>query len=252
MRSAQALLSAGAMKETAWFILVSTALVGCGNGVDPKLEALAQSATQLDFTTTTDNGGPLDPDTPVDVTVTDPAKVSAMFQETLDLPPVEGEVLCHEEGNILFDMAFVSRTEANGVSHEVRTEMVLRPRSNCAWVTIGSSTALVTTEAYWRDLRRDARRPRGETPAVKTRRHPAWGADAFTDEARSATRARASNPARRAVDAEPRDLAITDSLCELCQIFDTLIGDGEQFYDLTSLDDQLVLGIKGTVSVVRV
>ena len=40
-------------------------------------------------------------------------------------------------------------------------------------------------------------------------------------------------------------------LCEVCQIFDTLIGDGEQFYDLSSLDDQLVLGIKGTLSVVE-
>jgi len=40
-------------------------------------------------------------------------------------------------------------------------------------------------------------------------------------------------------------------LCELCQIFDTLIGDGEQLYDLSSLDDQLVLGIKGTLSVVE-
>jgi DNA invertase Pin-like site-specific DNA recombinase len=40
-------------------------------------------------------------------------------------------------------------------------------------------------------------------------------------------------------------------LCEICQIFDTLLGDGEQLYDLTSLDDQLVLGIKGTLSVVE-
>jgi DNA invertase Pin-like site-specific DNA recombinase len=40
-------------------------------------------------------------------------------------------------------------------------------------------------------------------------------------------------------------------LCEVCQIFDTLIGDGERFYDLSSLDDQLVLGIKGTLSVVE-
>ena len=40
-------------------------------------------------------------------------------------------------------------------------------------------------------------------------------------------------------------------LCETCQIFDTLIGDGDQLYDLTSLDDQLMLGIKGTLSVVE-
>ena len=40
-------------------------------------------------------------------------------------------------------------------------------------------------------------------------------------------------------------------LLEICQIFDTLIGDGEQLYDLASLDDQLVLGIKGTLSVVE-
>ena len=40
-------------------------------------------------------------------------------------------------------------------------------------------------------------------------------------------------------------------LLELCQIFDTLIGDGEQLYDLAPLDDQLVPGIKGTLSVVE-
>jgi DNA invertase Pin-like site-specific DNA recombinase len=40
-------------------------------------------------------------------------------------------------------------------------------------------------------------------------------------------------------------------LLELCQIFDTLIGDEQQVYDLSVLDDQLVLGIKGTLSVVE-
>ncbi len=40
-------------------------------------------------------------------------------------------------------------------------------------------------------------------------------------------------------------------LIEVCQIFDTLIGDAEHLYDLSSLDDQLVLGIKGTLSVVE-
>jgi DNA invertase Pin-like site-specific DNA recombinase len=40
-------------------------------------------------------------------------------------------------------------------------------------------------------------------------------------------------------------------LLEVCQIFDTLIGDEQQVYDLSSLDDQLVLGIKGTMSVVE-
>ena len=40
-------------------------------------------------------------------------------------------------------------------------------------------------------------------------------------------------------------------LLELCQIFDTLIGDAEQVYDVSLLDDQLVLGIKGTLSVVE-
>jgi len=38
-------------------------------------------------------------------------------------------------------------------------------------------------------------------------------------------------------------------LLEVCQIFDTLIGDEQQIYDVSSLDDQLVLGIKGTLSV---
>jgi DNA invertase Pin-like site-specific DNA recombinase len=40
-------------------------------------------------------------------------------------------------------------------------------------------------------------------------------------------------------------------LLELCQVFGTLIGDADNVYDLSSLDDQLVLGIKGTMSVVE-
>ncbi len=40
-------------------------------------------------------------------------------------------------------------------------------------------------------------------------------------------------------------------LLEVCQLFDTLIGDEEQVYDLSLIDDQLVLGIKGTLSVVE-
>jgi DNA invertase Pin-like site-specific DNA recombinase len=40
-------------------------------------------------------------------------------------------------------------------------------------------------------------------------------------------------------------------LMEVCQLFGTLIGDAEQIYDLNSTDDQLVLGIKGTLSVVE-
>jgi DNA invertase Pin-like site-specific DNA recombinase len=40
-------------------------------------------------------------------------------------------------------------------------------------------------------------------------------------------------------------------LLEVCQIFDTLIADEEQIYDLSLLDDQLILGIKGTLSVVE-
>lgn len=40
-------------------------------------------------------------------------------------------------------------------------------------------------------------------------------------------------------------------LLEVCQSFKTLIGDEEQVYDLDLMDDQLVLGIKGTMSVVE-
>ena len=40
-------------------------------------------------------------------------------------------------------------------------------------------------------------------------------------------------------------------LLEVCQSFDTLIGDDEHIYDLGTIDDQLVLGIKGTMSVVE-
>ena len=40
-------------------------------------------------------------------------------------------------------------------------------------------------------------------------------------------------------------------LLEVCQLFGTLIGDAERVYDLSSMDDQLVLGIKGTLSVVE-
>src|SRR3979411_135022 len=38
-------------------------------------------------------------------------------------------------------------------------------------------------------------------------------------------------------------------LLEVCQIFGTLIADEQQIYDLNYLDDQLVLGIQGTLSV---
>src|ERR1700683_2700612 len=40
-------------------------------------------------------------------------------------------------------------------------------------------------------------------------------------------------------------------LLEVCQIFGTLIADEQQIYDLNYLDDHLVLGIKGTLSVVK-
>jgi DNA invertase Pin-like site-specific DNA recombinase len=40
-------------------------------------------------------------------------------------------------------------------------------------------------------------------------------------------------------------------LVELCQLFGTLIGDEETIYDASSMDDQLVLGIKATMSVVE-
>jgi DNA invertase Pin-like site-specific DNA recombinase len=40
-------------------------------------------------------------------------------------------------------------------------------------------------------------------------------------------------------------------LLEVCQVFDTLIADEEQVYDLSLIDDQLILGIKGTLSVVE-
>ena len=40
-------------------------------------------------------------------------------------------------------------------------------------------------------------------------------------------------------------------LLEVCGLFDTLLGDDERVYDLNVMDDQLVLGIKGTLSVVE-
>ena len=40
-------------------------------------------------------------------------------------------------------------------------------------------------------------------------------------------------------------------LLEVCQVFGTLIADEQQIYDLDQMDDQLVLGIKGTLSVVE-
>lgn len=40
-------------------------------------------------------------------------------------------------------------------------------------------------------------------------------------------------------------------LVELCQFFGTLIGDEENVYDTSRMDDQLVLGIKATMSVVE-
>ncbi|MCA1617583.1 MAG: recombinase family protein, partial [Acidobacteria bacterium] len=40
-------------------------------------------------------------------------------------------------------------------------------------------------------------------------------------------------------------------LMELCQLFNVLIADADNLYDLNRLDDQLVLGIKGTLSVIE-
>jgi DNA invertase Pin-like site-specific DNA recombinase len=40
-------------------------------------------------------------------------------------------------------------------------------------------------------------------------------------------------------------------LLEVCGIFDTLVGDHEHVYDVNLLDDQLVLGIKATLSIVE-
>jgi len=40
-------------------------------------------------------------------------------------------------------------------------------------------------------------------------------------------------------------------LMEVCGLFDCLVGDEERVYDLNVMDDQLVLGIKGTLSVVE-
>jgi DNA invertase Pin-like site-specific DNA recombinase len=40
-------------------------------------------------------------------------------------------------------------------------------------------------------------------------------------------------------------------LQEVCQVFGVLVGDAERIYDLGQMDDQLVLGIKGTMSVVE-
>ena len=40
-------------------------------------------------------------------------------------------------------------------------------------------------------------------------------------------------------------------LMEVCRAFDTLVSDADQIYDLSLTDDQMVLGIKGTMSVVE-
>ena len=39
-------------------------------------------------------------------------------------------------------------------------------------------------------------------------------------------------------------------LLEICQLFDTRLADAERIYDLNSMDDQLILGIRGILSVV--
>lgn len=40
-------------------------------------------------------------------------------------------------------------------------------------------------------------------------------------------------------------------LLEVCRVFSTLIGDEQHVYDVSLMDDQLILGIKGTLSVVE-
>jgi DNA invertase Pin-like site-specific DNA recombinase len=41
-------------------------------------------------------------------------------------------------------------------------------------------------------------------------------------------------------------------LLEVCRVFDTLLAESDRIYDLREMDDQLVLGIKGTMSVVEI
>ncbi len=41
-------------------------------------------------------------------------------------------------------------------------------------------------------------------------------------------------------------------LLEVCRVFDTLLAESDRLYDLREMDDQLVLGIKGTMSVVEI
>lgn len=41
-------------------------------------------------------------------------------------------------------------------------------------------------------------------------------------------------------------------LFEVCQVFGTLVGDGERIYDPNNVDDWVILGIKGTISVAEI
>src|SRR5436190_4820196 len=64
-----------------------------------------------------------------------------------------------------------------------------------------------------------------------------------------------NQPAGIVLSRELSRLSRTDKdwchLLELCQLFNILIADADHLYDLNLLDDQLVLGIKGTLSVVE-
>lgn len=60
----------------------------------------------------------------------------------------------------------------------------------------------------------------------------------------------------QAIEAVLRDVQAAEGkdwchLMELCQVFGTLLADADHLYDLNLLDDQLILGIKGTLSVVE-
>jgi hypothetical protein len=118
-----------------------TGTVGNGGGGETgsTLEALAASATRLDFTTSTSI--PQNPAPPVNVTVTDAAAVQALFDATLALSPVvPGDYNCPFAAGVDYHLTFTSGSASAVIDFTP---------DGCEWVTLPDGSTRGASAAYW-------------------------------------------------------------------------------------------------------
>jgi hypothetical protein len=111
---------------------------------DQSCGGLVSQAT--DFTFTTSTTIPTNPAPSVDVTVSDPTTVQALFQETNALPVLPaGQYNCPADFGVTYHLTFVTQ---NGT-----TQYVLDP-GGCETVTIASDSSVVLSAnpQYWQTL----------------------------------------------------------------------------------------------------